>query len=260
MYLKRIYAIRNMINDRLYIGQTSQTLNQRIQKHFKALEKGSHSSELFIKDYKEYGKQAFEIIEIETIEINDFLLLNDDYEFLIPEILVNTTADIRECYYIRFFNTINKGYNKDSGGNIGKLLSNNTREKIRIYNTGMNHPNYGKQLKDETKKKISKAKKGILCSETTKQKISNATTGIKKGPMNENTKRKLSEANRGKKMSEETKSKLSDIHTPILEFDFVNEVLNLLSKKTSIRQISKILCCQRSLVNRIKEGKYKLKS
>lgn len=63
-------------------------------------------------------------------------------------------------------------------------------EHNKIHNTGENHPNYGKHLSDETKKKLSESKKGI--------------------PKSEEHKQKLSEAMKGKTHSEKSKYKMSE--------------------------------------------------
>lgn len=70
---------------------------------------------------------------------------------------------------------------------------------------------------DKTKRKISKNKKGKLCSEETKKKLSESQKR-KKGELapwygrvrSDKTKRKISESLKGKKLSEETKKKMSE--------------------------------------------------
>lgn len=73
-------------------------------------------------------------------------------------------------------------------------------------------------LSDETKKKLSEIRKGLLCgerngrygmpvSEETRKKISDALTGK---PLSEETKKKLSEVLNGRVFSDETKKKLSE--------------------------------------------------
>lgn len=45
-------------------------------------------------------------------------------------------------------------------GKIGRRLSESTKRKLSLINTGKNHPNFGKHLSVETRKKISDAHKG----------------------------------------------------------------------------------------------------
>lgn len=68
-------------------------------------------------------------------------------------------------------------------------------EHVRLHMEGKNNPLYGKQLSDETRRKISEAKKG-------KQR-------------SEDTRRKISEAHKGKYHSEETRRKISEAQVEI---------------------------------------------
>jgi hypothetical protein len=67
---------------------------------------------------------------------------------------------------------------------------------------------------DETRKKVSEAKKGSPLSKETREKMSEARKGNKNAMFGRNhseeTKRKMSEANKGKTLSEETKRKMSE--------------------------------------------------
>jgi hypothetical protein len=75
-------------------------------------------------------------------------------------------------------------------------------------------------LSDETKKKLSEIRKGLLSgerngrygmpvSEETRKKISDALTGK---PLSEETRKKISQALKGRKISEENKLKISQCH------------------------------------------------
>lgn len=82
---------------------------------------------------------------------------------------------------------------------IGKLLTEETKEKIRIAVGGKNHPNYGKHLSKETKEKISNSHKGKTIPRAVRKKISEALS-------------KEKNHNYGKKMSDEQKKKISIAH------------------------------------------------
>lgn len=69
--------------------------------------------------------------------------------------------DEREEYYISLYNTINNGYNCDSGGNENKIVSDETKQKMSEAKKGKycgeKHPMWGRHLTEEQKRKISKA-------------------------------------------------------------------------------------------------------
>lgn len=101
------------------------------------------------------------------------------------------TLNEREIYWIAFYNSTNKkiGYNIESGGNQSPLS-------------------------EETKKKLSKKRKGKHLSEETKRKISKATAG-KNNPMygkhfSEEILKKISETSKGRHHSEESRKKMSE--------------------------------------------------
>ena len=68
--------------------------------------------------------------------------------------------DERERYYIELYDTINNGYNCESGGNENKIVSDETKQKQSEAMKGENNPLYGKHLTEEHKSKLSEAMKG----------------------------------------------------------------------------------------------------
>ena len=63
---------------------------------------------------------------------------------------------LNECerYYIELYDTINNGYNCESGGNENKIVSDEVKRKLSEAKKGENNPMYGKHCDDETKDKI----------------------------------------------------------------------------------------------------------
>lgn len=111
-----IYKAENLVNGKVYIGQTKRTLKERIRCHYRTLHK--HRSYKFVKALAKYKKEdwKWEILE-ENIEID---LLNS-----------------REIHYIEEFNSYKKGYNSTKGGNnVSDNVINTT-----IYS--IYKPNYG---------------------------------------------------------------------------------------------------------------------
>ena len=72
--------------------------------------------------------------------------------------------DEREEYYISLYNTINNGYNCESGGHENKIISDEVKRKLseamKGKRCGENHPMWGRHLTEEHKRKLSEANKG----------------------------------------------------------------------------------------------------
>jgi len=89
----------------------------------------------------------------------------------------------------------------------GVELSEEHRRKQSEAMRGEQHPNFGKQLTEETRQKMSKAHTGKIVSEETRQKMSKAHTGK---IVSEKTRKKQSEVRRGERRTEETKLRISE--------------------------------------------------
>lgn len=94
-----IYKITNKINGKSYIGQTTQSLNRRINQHLNDVKSNSH-----LMLHNAIRKYGFENFKVSILEKNvSYELLND-----------------RECYWIKEENTYFEtgyGYNMTLGGN-----------------------------------------------------------------------------------------------------------------------------------------------
>ena len=112
-----------------------------------------------------------------------------------------------EMFYIKDLDAKNNGYNLTDGGdgktgfppyNKGKTLSEETKRKMSEARKGKK---YG-PLSDEHKRKMSETLKGRTFSEERNQKIS---FKLKVNPRSEETKRKISEAKKGQKYTKRKK-------------------------------------------------------
>jgi group I intron endonuclease len=170
-----IYKITSP-NNKVYIGQ-SINFEQRCRKYKYQAFKGQ------VKLWNNCQKYLWN--PIDTIEI--------------IEICRRDELDDRERFWISEFDSYNNGLNSDLGGKTRKGFkhSEETKEKLRIANTGNKHS-------DETKKKISEASKNM--SDETKKKISDSRKGK---TISDETKKKISEANTGNKLTDEQKEKIS---------------------------------------------------
>lgn len=97
----KIYKITNKINGKVYVGQTTKTLEERFQKHCWGTTKNDkyHLNVAIKKAIKKYGKENFTIKLIEETE--------------------TSKLDEREVYWISFYDSYNKGYNCTLGGQNG---------------------------------------------------------------------------------------------------------------------------------------------
>lgn len=172
-----VYKITNIINNKIYIGQT-QDYKNRWSRHKSDARLGKKHNYHLYNSMRKYGINnfVFEIIaqtkyveEIDKLEIN----LIEQYK--------STNKDI--------------GYNNSPGGQTNKLVSTETRQKLSRSLKGRKGPMLGKSLSIETRHLISKANKGK------KNRLGFKTSN--------ETKKILSNINIGKKASKETKEKMS---------------------------------------------------
>ena len=84
----------------------------------------------------------------------------------------------------------------------GKIVSEESREKMSKSKLGKKNPRYGETLSEEAKKKIGEGNKGKTVSEESREKMSKAKSGENNPLYNksrpEEVKRKISEGNKGK--------------------------------------------------------------
>ena len=134
-----IYLIENIINGKKYIGQTIQNdINKRWNKH-KQVNKSFIGTCLY-NAYKKYGISNF--------------------KFKIICICFDEDTNKFEEEYVKKHDTLYpNGYNMIEGGKSRKFTP-FLKELISSKLSGINHPNYGKHLKEETKKKLSEGTKG----------------------------------------------------------------------------------------------------
>lgn len=190
--LSGIYKIKNVINNKSYIG-SSININNRIKQHKESLLKGKHHSIKLQRSYDKYG-------------VNNF-------KFEIIEEVPNENLIDREQHYINLFDSYNNGYNSVgyAGSNLGMKHGDFTKNKIRLSSIG-NKNMLDKKHTDETKNKIREKLKGLSKSDDIKLKMVVSHTGKK---LSNETKLKLSDLKKGKPLSEEHKKKLSDSHIDI---------------------------------------------
>ena len=176
-----IYMATNMINNKLYIGQTIRSLEQRKCEHiYDALNK--RNTMYFGRAIRKYGPENFTWDILHECNNIDFL-------------------NRLEIFYIGYYNTFgnDNGYNLTLGG-WNSLKSTETRNKISIGNKGKHH-----SIKSRIK--MSEAAKGKKHSEESKLKMSESHKGKKLSPEH---KRKIGESGKGRRHLEEAKRKIGE--------------------------------------------------
>lgn len=181
-----IYKVTNLINEKVYIGQTRLDVKERWKRHLYDAKREKNNK--FYNAINKYGEENF---EIEIIEDN---INNEEH------------LSQREIYWISFYDSYKRGYNSTSGGEISPMHFYDVRKKV-------SRSLKGRTLSPETRRKISKShkgKKGHKHSEEHKKYMSELMTGR---TTSEQTRELLRWANIGKKQSEETIRKRSKAMT-----------------------------------------------
>ena len=128
-YKSGIYCIRNIINNKVYIGK-SKNIYKRINTHRSAFRKGTKGehNDHFFKSWMKYGEENFEYFVVEFIELNENLFKE------------------RELYWITIYDSCNpkKGYNLRRDSQTNMIVHKNISLKI------------SKRLKEEWKNGIRK--------------------------------------------------------------------------------------------------------
>lgn len=158
-----IYKITNLINGKVYIGQTIEKdgFNGRYKRSGKGIErvykyhkycetnKPKSCNIHLLRSIEKYGLDAFEVIEEFDIAYS-----KEELDYL-------------EDKYIKEFDCINNGYNHKGGGSHGSPMEGKTeeeinewKEKLRQANLGDKNPMYRKEVSLETRKKLSEATSG----------------------------------------------------------------------------------------------------
>ena len=94
--MTNIYLIRNLINNKCYVGKTNSTLDKRFRQHYYESLKESRGSRPLYRAFQKYGIDNFTISLIETVSTE--------------------SASKRESFWIDYHKTFGEGYNATLGG------------------------------------------------------------------------------------------------------------------------------------------------
>lgn len=171
-----IYKIENLINGKLYVGQTSRSIESRFLDH-------SKGDMIIGRAIKKYGIQSFKISVIDNA--TDKQVLNE-----------------KEKYWIKQLNSLSpNGYNISiggTGGNLGELVNKKISDYQKINGNGFKN----KRHSDETKERMRLAQLGKKQLEETVNKRISKVIGRKN---TEETKEKMRHPH--KKMKDTSKMK-----------------------------------------------------
>ena len=189
-----IYKAINRINGKIYIGQTVNSLENRIGKHL--CEKKLNNP--FPRALRKYGIQSFEFSIIDNASSKEVL-------------------DIKEKFWIRQYDSHGpQGYNLTDGGegSCGFKHTKESRKKMGLLQTGEKSHRWGKHHSEKTRKKMSMAKIGKPFTEDHCKNLSEAHKGIQAGEKHPMFGKHPIPWNKGKNgvYSEETLKKMSVNH------------------------------------------------
>lgn len=205
MKIGGIYQIRNLINNKIYVGSTN-NFKRRKNDHFRKLIKNNHRNVRLQNSFNKHGCDNFVFEILEKIENTSELLQIEDYWIQklnskkngyniadarggdmisnhpnekeirkvigksLSKIMQSMTQEERSLKYGKF--------GKDNHG-YGKPRSQETLNKMNKSMSGENHWFYGKTLSKEHVEKIALKNKGKKRTEQVKQLLSSQKTGGK---------------------------------------------------------------------------------
>ena len=173
-----IYKITNLVNDKFYVGSTTNT-RERFRTHRNKLRTNKHHTKHLQAAWNKYGEEKFSFAVIKVV----------------PD-----GASLQEAEDIWLQTHVGKEYCYNSGLRSGAPWRGGNKE---------DHPNYGKQMSEETKQLICDARHtqddprvGTTHTEATKQvirekKLANPTRAWIGKTRDEATRKKIGDAQRG---------------------------------------------------------------
>jgi group I intron endonuclease len=140
-----VYKIKNIVNDKAYIGQTTRSVEVRWKEH----KNDKRACRALFRAICKYGAENFTVYVL--CQCNSIEELNE-----------------KEKFYINELNSIvPNGYNLRTGG-LNSLMSDDSKNKMSISHLGEKNFNFGKHKSEETKNKISVANLGKKRSQSFK--------------------------------------------------------------------------------------------
>lgn len=136
-----IYAIKNLVNGNLYIGQTMRSFQKRYWHHQWKLRNNQHDNIHLQNAWNLYGEENF---------IFDIVELCDD----------KTIIDNREKFWISHYKSLGICYSIQSGGKPTDIYTSVTEESLRKLAEANRKRMTGTKLSESTKRKMSESRTG----------------------------------------------------------------------------------------------------
>lgn len=162
-----IYKITNDVNNKLYIGQTTKPLEERIRNHRNSFVSGSDTR--IYRAMRKYGWDKFHFEVIATAKDK-------------------ATLDELEKYFIEKYDSVNNGYNMSFGGDNNPMFSDEVAEK---HSSIMRSDAVRKKISESMKR--SYAKRGGP-SEEHRKHLSNSRYALYASEKGEEVRRKFRES------------------------------------------------------------------
>lgn len=142
-YQSGIYQIRNLLNERKYIGSTS-SFKKRHSEHLSRLRNNSHCNQFLQRDFNKCGEEFFVFEIVELMNLPDDRLSRET--FWIGEYYDNQ----QNCYNICV----------KANSTLGRKHSEETKRKLSESKKGLPSSMKGRKHSDATKKKMREAQLG----------------------------------------------------------------------------------------------------
>jgi len=187
--LSGVYCIRNIVNNKVYIG-SSVNIDNRKKQHFNKLKKGTHLNKHLQSAFLIYGAELFEFDIVEIVNLN-CLISREQY-------WMDCYKSWDRNYGYNIQPKANRTEHSDetkaliSASGLKRFANPVARERMRkiSISLGLKPPSRKNcKMSDEAKKKIGIASKGRIVTKETRQKISNTLKGH---TMSEERRKKIS--------------------------------------------------------------------
>ena len=191
-----IYEITCIEDNKFYIGSTMNKA-QRWARHRRELRAGIHVNKHLQAAWAKYGEAAFGFKVLEEVQTPTLL-------FAVEQRYLDKHVGTPLCFnWSKYAGAPMRGKYGAGNPHFGKVLSEETKQKLREANSGENNPNWGIPVPDERKKRISTANKAYphAARKHTPEAIAKIAAASTGRPVSEETRLKRSIALKGREIS-----------------------------------------------------------